>query len=137
MRITPAPICSDCGREGHHLAASCARCAGKMVPVSATQFYAALTVAAISRGGHSGRVAFTTFGGSQYEEEMYGADGYLGLAVVGFAFAVILCALAYGGVCAIIGYVLMGLLKGALWGLEWCTASSLGWCWARLEGSWV
>ena len=32
MRITPTPICGNCGREGHHGPKSCGECGGNMVP---------------------------------------------------------------------------------------------------------
>ena len=117
MRTTPEPICGDCKREGPRGTVFCVRCGGEMVPVNAVQFYVALAVAAIPMAVTPAVLVFTTFGGSQYDEGMNGDDGYLGLVVMGFVFTVILGALAYGGVCAIIGYVLMGLPKRRSLGL--------------------
>ena len=67
MRITPAPICGNCGREGHHGPKSCGECGGNMVPINTIPFFIALLVTRIPLALGPATVLLIEFSGDQHK----------------------------------------------------------------------
>lgn len=110
MRITPAPICGGCGREGRHGTVSCARCGGNMLPINTKQYLAAFLLSGLPLAIGPAAVLLIEFSGDEL-------GGYEGLAVIGAIVTMGVIASAYALVGAIIGFVLMRLLNNRSLGL--------------------
>ena len=123
MRITPAPICGNCGREGHHGPKSCGECGGNMVPINTIPFFIALLVTGIPLAVGPATVLLIEFSGDQH-------GGYEGLVMIGAILTMGIIALAYAAVVSIIGFALLRMLKkrslglGVLYGLG--TGAAIG-----------
>ena len=123
MRITPAPICGNCGREGHHGPKSCGECGGNMVPINTIPFFIALLVTGIPLAVGPATVLLIEFSGDQH-------GGYEGLVMLGAILTIGVIASAYAAVVSIIGFALLRMLKkrslrlGVLYGLG--TGAAIG-----------
>ena len=123
MRITPAPICGNCGREGHHGPKSCGECGGYMVPINTIPFFIALLVTGIPLTVGPTTVLLIEFSGDQH-------GGYEGLVMLGAILTIGVIASAYAAVVSIIGFALLRMLKkrslglGVLYGLG--TGAAIG-----------
>lgn len=110
MRITPAPICGDCGREGVHGTVYCVRCGGNMAPINTKQYLAALLLSGLPLAIGPAAVLLIEFSGDEH-------GGYEGLLVIGAIVTMGAIASAYAVIGAIIGLVLMRLLNNRSLGL--------------------
>ena len=123
MRITPAPICGNCGREGHHGPKSCGERGGNMVPINTIPFFIALLVTGIPLAVGPATVLLIEFSGDQH-------GGYEGLVTLGAILTIGVIASAYAAVVSIIGFALLRMLKkrslglGVLYGLG--TGAAIG-----------
>ena len=123
MRITPAPICGNCGREGHHGPESCGECGGNMVPINTIPFFIALLVTGIPLAVGPATVLIIEFSGDEH-------GGYEGLVMIGAVITIGVIASAYAAVVSIIGFALLRMLKkrslglGVLYGLG--TGAAIG-----------
>ena len=123
MRITPAPTCGTCGREGHHGPKSCGECGGNMVPINTIPFFIALLVTGIPLAVGPATVLLIEFSGDQH-------GGYEGLVMLGAILTIGVIASAYAAVVSIIGFALLRMLKkrslrlGVLYGLG--TGAAIG-----------
>ena len=110
MRITPAPICGDCGREGSHGAVYCVRCGANMVSIKTKQYLAALLLSGLPLAIGPAAVLLIEFSGDEH-------GGYEGHLVIAAIVTMGVIAAVYVAVGAIIAFVLMRLLNNRSLGL--------------------
>ena len=110
MRITPATIFGECGREGFHGTVYCVRCGGTKVPIDTKQYLAALLLSGLPLAIGPAAVLLIEFSSDKH-------GGYEGLLVIAAIVTIGVITSAYAATGAIIGLVLMRLLNSRSLGL--------------------